>query len=991
MLAKPIHFNTIGQQYGDFEVTHIVDIPELQSCLIELVHRPSHAQVMHIANEDSENLFCLSFQTFPEKSDGVAHILEHTVLCGSKKFPVKDPFFSMTRRSLNTFMNALTGSDFTCYPAATQVKKDFYNLLDVYMDAVFFPNLSRLSFLQEGHRIEFADPQDPTSLLEYKGVVLNEMKGVMSSPSARLSEAIHEALYPHLTYGVNFGGNPTIIPQLTYEELIAFHKKFYHPSHCLFFFYGNFPLQGHLDFIAEHALKDVIPAPPIPPLLFQKKNQEPKYLTMYYPIAHDEEDQSKSYVSFGWLTCPIIDQEQVLALSILEIILLDTDASLLKMAWLKSGLCKLVNSHMDTDVHEGSWIITLRGCDPNMADECEHLLNKTLEDIVAQGIPLNLVENAIHQLEIYRSEIGGDHAPFGLSLFMRSALLKQHHVLPEEGLKIHTLFDVIHKKALNDPNYFSAIIKKVLLDNKHRVRVVMKPDKNLTSTEHSEERRLLEEIRGKLSDKDIKNLLTQSQKLAKFQQKQQEENIDVLPKLDLEDIPKASRHFELTRETIGRLHVFHHGCFTNKILYTDLVFQLPYIPIEDLSFVRLFCILMTQMGCGARNYAENLEFIQANTGGIAASLTFNLQAQNHCEFHPSIHLRSKALYRKTPKLFSLLADLTAAVDFTDLHRLKEVMLKHYTGLESSLAQNAMRYAINLSASQLDVASSIANSWYGLDYYWKIKEIATDLNHHLVPLSRKMQELQHKLLGLDNSDFVITCDKEFYNELKDHGFYGLTQIPTKPFESWKGDYPLKKIPSQGRIIASPIAFIGKVFKTVSYVDPDSPALALAASLLDNLTLHPLIREQGGAYGSGAVSNAISGNFYFYSHRDPNISRTLEAFEIAIAHISEGKFDEADLEEAKFDIIQGLDEPVPPGHRGEHAYGWYCEGKTQPIRQAFRDRLLSLTSQQIIEAVDKHIIPQFKHGITAVFAGSELLEKENEILQAKGYTPLVIEKI
>lgn len=991
MHSKPFHFNTPGQKYGDFEVTRCVDIPELQSRLIELVHIPTAAQVMHIANEDSENLFCLSFQTFPEKSDGVAHILEHTVLCGSKKFPVKDPFFSMTRRSLNTFMNALTGSDFTCYPAATQVKKDFYNLLEVYIDAVFFPNLKRLSFLQEGHRLEFAHPNDPLSPLEYKGVVFNEMKGVMTSPGSRLGEAMHEALYPQLTYGKNFGGNPKIIPELTYEELVDFHKKFYHPSHCLFFFYGNFALQGHLDFISEYALKGITKAPPLSHLPMQTKYKNPVSLVTHYPIAGDEKEQAKTYVAFGWLTCPITDQEQVLALSILEIVLLDTDASPLKMALLKSGLCKLVSSHIDTEIHEGCWIITLRGCEADTADECELLLHKTLSDIVRKGIPLNLIENAIHQLEIYRSEIGGNHAPFGLSLFMRSGLLKQHGVLPEEGLKIHTLFDAVHKKAVLDPAYFTQLIQQTLLDNPHRARVVMTPDKHLAAQEHEEERCLLDNIRAKLTSKETDHIIRQSHELAIFQTHQQEESPDMLPKLSLEDIPKLSRNFELLREETGPLGVYHHNCFTNKILFTDLTYKLPQIPIEDLSYVRLFCVLLTQMGCGGRNYIDNLDFIQANTGGISASLFFNLQAQDALQFYPSIHIRSKALYRKSNKLFSLMADLTHSVDFTDLARLREVVLKHYTSLESSLAQNAMKYAINLSASPLDTASYIANAWYGLEYYWKIKHIASDLHNHLAFLSQKMQELHHKLLGLENPNLVLSCDSEFYHELKNHDFYGLSKIPTRSYESWKCDCPSVKIPSQGRIIPSPVAFIGKVFKTVSFTHPDSPVLALAASLLDNLTLHPIIREQGGAYGSGAVSNALSGNFYFYSYRDPNISKSLEAFDIAINDLAQGKFDEQDLEEAKFDIIQGLDEPVPPGLRGEHAYGWLREGKTQSIRQAFRDGLLNTTPEQIINAVNEHIIPRSQDGVTVVFGGQELLEKENEILQAKGLPTLAIEKI
>ncbi|MBA2727468.1 MAG: insulinase family protein, partial [Parachlamydiaceae bacterium] len=360
-------FDHVGYRYKDFVVTSSVEIHELQCHLYELVHLPTSAQIMYIANDDPENLFCLSFQTLPDNSDGVAHILEHTVLCGSKKFPVKDPFFGMTRRSLNTFMNALTGADFTCYPAASQIPKDFYNLLDVYLDAVFHPNLNLFSFLQEGHRLEFAQPDDPSSPLEFKGVVYNEMKGAMASATSRLHEILNEALFPDITYGYNSGGEPTEIPSLTYEKLKEFHKKFYHPSRCLFFFYGNFPLEDHLDFIDQHTLQHTVKFLPLPQLPLQPRFTIPKIIEAKYPIAPDEDTEYKTLIGFSWLTCHILNQKELLALSILEALLLDTDASPLKKSLLKSGLCKQVSSYMDTDLSEIPFTIILRGCDAESA------------------------------------------------------------------------------------------------------------------------------------------------------------------------------------------------------------------------------------------------------------------------------------------------------------------------------------------------------------------------------------------------------------------------------------------------------------------------------------------------------------------------------------------------------------------------------------------------------------------------------------------------
>jgi Zn-dependent M16 (insulinase) family peptidase len=991
MTSKSSRLQTVNQTYHDFKLTRFLEIPELQCVLRELIHEPSGAQIMHIDNDDPENLFCLSFQTRPYNSNGVAHILEHTVLCGSKKFPIKDPFFAMTRRSLNTFMNALTGADFTCYPASTQVPKDFYNLLEVYLDAVFHPNLNELSFLQEGHRLEFANPLDPQSPLEYKGIVYNEMKGAMSSASARLSEAINESIFPNTTYGFNSGGDPASIPQLTYEEMKEFHQTYYHPSRCLFFFYGNLPLEGHLDFIAEQTLHHTHPVSPLPPIPLQPRYQAPIYRELSYPIASEEDTTDKTFIAFGWLTCQILEQQHALALNILEIILMDTDASPLKKALLKSGLCKQAHAFIDMELSEIPWGITLKGCNPDQADALEILIRETLEEICHQGISLEMIENAIHQLEFHRSEITGDHAPFGLSLFMRSALLRQHGVPPEEGLKIHSLFNQIRQQALADLHYFTNLIQKYLIHNPHYVRIVMQPDKELGQKEALAEKHVLESIKASLTSEQVQKIIEKSTELAHFQKAQEEEDIDVLPKVTLDDVPFRSRHYSLNRETVGHLEVFHHPTFTNDIIYADLVFDLPHLPEEDLPYLRLLTIILTQVGAGQLDYDEMLHSIQGNTGGIAAGISLNLQAHDYQQLFPTFHIKGKALHRKASKLFSIIQDFVTSPRLEDLERLKEIILKHFTGLESRLNQSALKYAINLSASSLNLASKIAERLYGLSYYWKIQELVKDFDRQAPYVLAKLQALQERIMPLDHPHLILSCSHADYNALKGHGFYGLKDLQTNPFTPWQGNYALELIPSQGRVIASPVAFIGKVFPTVSYIHPDSPALNLVAFLFDNLVLHPRIREQGGAYGGGSVNNAMSGSFYFYSYRDPNIASTLKAFDEAIQTILKGHFNELDLEEAKLEMIQTLDAPVSPGSQAELAYGWWREGKTVDIRQAFRNKILSLTKVEILEAVERVIQPNHFKGATVVFAGQELLEKENRELEEQGLPPLPIKTI
>ena len=991
MKKKPLLLNTTSEKYNDFVVIKSTEITELQCILTEVVHTPTGAQIMHIGNDDPENLFCLSFQTLPNSSNGVAHILEHTVLCGSEKFPVKDPFFAMTRRSLNTYMNALTGQDFTCYPAASQVPKDFYNLLEVYLDAVFKPNLKNFSFMQEGHRLEFSNPNDPHSLLEYKGIVYNEMKGAMSSPISRLGETLNKAMFPDITYGYNSGGDPKEIPSLTYEELLEFHQQYYHPSRCLFFFYGNLPLVKHLDFIAEHTLNSAKKTVSLPPVPLQPRFTQPRYLHSYYPISPHEQTENKSMIGVGWLTCHILEQHELLALNILEIILMDTDASPLKMALLKSGLCKSASAYIDLDVNEIPFVIVLKGCNVDNAKEIESLVKRTLTRIVTEGIPLELVENAMHQLEFFRSEITGDQAPFGLSLFMRSALLKQHSAQPEEGLMIHSLFERLRQHLLEDPLYLTNLIQKHFIDNTHFVCVVQEPSKELEAQELAEERAALDKIRESMSKDQVQSLIKQASELEAFQKSQEEVDVDILPKLTLADVPVYAKDYPLSTETIKDFQIFHHSCFTNEIVYVDLVFNLPDLKEEDLAYARLFSLLLPQMGCGDRDYVKNLEFIQANTGGINSYLSLNPQAQDYNTIFPTFSLKGKALHRKVPMLFQLLYEMSTTPNFKDESRLKEVLQKHYTALESSLAQNSLRYAINLSASGLSIPSHITNLWYGLEYFWKIKDLAQNFDERRDFLINKLLEMKDKLLAIEKPDLILSCNAKTYDELKGNNFYGLLDMPLNPNQSWQAEFQLANTPSQGRVISSPVAFISKVFQTVPYVHKYAPALTIAAFLFDNLTLHAAIREQGGAYGGGAVNNVMSGQFYFYSYRDPNIFDSLEAFDKSIQMVLKGDFDDEDLSEAKLEMIQSMDSPISPGSRADLAYEWLREGKTLEIRQAFRDKLLTLNKNDIIEAVREVIVPRWNKGTTVAFASKELLERENVLLEAAHKSPLTIENI
>ena len=982
MLTDPHFLKAAGERYGDFVVTKFLSIEELSCTLRELQHLPSGALVMHIASKDPENLFCLSFKTYPSNSNGVAHILEHTVLCGSRKFPIKDPFFSMSRRSLNTFMNALTGSDFTCYPAASQNEKDFYNLMDVYIDAVFHPELKETSFHQEGHRLEFSDPQDARTPLEIKGIVFNEMKGNLASADTRLWHALMQLLVPDLTYAHNSGGDPAEIPDLTYAELVAFHETYYHPSRCLFFFYGDLPLKKHLDFIAEKALKGVAPKQPLAPIKKQARFKAPLCKEMRYPVSESDELSQRTIISFAYLTASLLDQEEVLALHVLDSVLMETDASLLKSALIQSGLCIHADAFMDAEMSEVPYAIVCKGCDPENSDKLEKTLKNALSSIVEKGIPSHMIDAAIHQLEFARLEITGDHAPFGLTLFMRSALAKQHGCNPENALMVHALFEQLLSKV-TDPGYLTGLIKKHFLENPHSVRLVMHPDPTLSSQEVQQEKQKLAVIKSTLSEKQIEEILTTAKTLSAYQKQTQHQSLDCLPKVTLSDVTPLVRDFPLKQLHCKNLTIHHHDTFTNHILYADLIFDLPHIAEEDLPYVHLLTSLLPEIGCGKRSYAQNLEYIQAHTGGIGASCGLHIQASDPKLGRPSLNLRGKALRRKMSHLLTLMKETVETPRLDEGKRIEELILQLRDSQLSRLNRQAMRYAVQLAVSGFSPASHISQSWYGLRYFKMIESLSKELRQNTLKLTDKLLLLKQQLFTFHNPTLVLACSKEMLQEIQKEDFYGLAEIKTQqPFTPWSLDYPVEPVTSHARIIPAQVAFTAQAFKTVTYLHPHAPALTVAATLFDNKILHHKIREQGGAYGCGATYSSTLGHLYFHSFRDPHLTTTLRTFQEAVRAIASGRFTDEDLEEAKLGIIQQFDTPISPGSRALTAYTWLRDGKTPSMRQEFRGKLLDLTTRDLQRAIELELLPKIEQGVTVTFAGKELLEKENPLLATEG---------
>lgn len=967
-----------GKRYNGFLVTKAIPLPEINVFMYELIHEQSGACVIHLDTDDKENCFCLGFQTLPSSSNGVAHILEHLVLCGSKKYPINDPFFSMSRRSMNTFMNAMTGADFTLYLASSQIESDFYHLLDVYLDAVFFPELKQLSFLQEGHRLEFTNPTDPTTPLTYQGVVYNEMKGAMSSINSRLWKKMLHQLYPDLPYAHNSGGDPEEIPSLSYEELQEFYQNYYHPSHCLFYFYGDLPLKKHLDFLEEKLLSGVEKTTLLSPIEEQKRFADPKICHEHYPIGKEENLEKKTIFALGFLTCHVQDQDELLAISLLESILMEHDASPLKHRLFSSSLVGSFDSYIDVEMSEIPWVFVMKGLNEEDIPAIKELFFQSLEGISKEKISKELIEAALHQLEFHRLEITEEGLPHGFHLFFRSGLIKLHGCEAEDGLQIHGHLASL-KKKIKDPSFLPDLIQKYLLSNHHRVELTVAPDPQLADREAEAEKKTLQKIEAALKEEEKKKIIEQSIALQKYQESLDREKINLLPILQMDEIPKKSQNFPLHKEKINNLPLYYHECFTNQVTYVDLAFDLSILTDEEMALLSLFSHFLTEVGCGKKSYRQMLDEMNRYTGGIEAFLSFNIQTDDPKSFAPTFMIRGKALHRNSAKLFSLLEKITHSAEFYDKQRIKELLIHEKTELDAKQVKNAMHYAISLSLSPYSYPQRLKNLWYGQAYYRNIEKLCQDIDNSVDYLADLFTDMRDKIFQYTPS-LILACDEKHYNHLHSSSFYEIARDSTPHRAHLRKDKGLDPtFTSAGYLVSSPVAFISRGFQTVTYTNPHAPSLAVMTELMNDLYLHEEIREKGGAYGSDASYNPQSGSFFFTSYRDPNLASTLHAFDKAVEKMEKGDFHEQQLYEGKLGVLQHLDSPLSPGVRGYVAYSWHKTKKTLKEREEYRHKILHLSKKDIQEAAQKAIRPHLETATTVAFAGKAFFEKENTKLK------------
>jgi presequence protease len=952
---------------GGYAILRQERLERLEGTYLELEHERTGARHIHVQCPDDNNSFAVFFPTVPNDSTGVAHILEHVVLAGSQRFPVRDPFFSMTRRSLATFMNAFTSADWTMYPFSTRNAKDFTNLLEVYLDATFFPRLTEDSFKQEGIRFEFEDPADPNSGLRYKGIVFNEMKGALASPHAAVQRVVGRALFPGLTYEHISGGDPEHIPDLSWEHLRKFHAIHYHPSNAYFYTYGDKPLEETLAAIDKLALSRFDRIDVDTRILDVKRFAKPVKAVEPYPATPGEDNTRKAQALVAWVTVPTGDSFRLLAMKVLSEVLLANAGSPLRKALIDSklGTAMADGSGLQDDYRETVFGAGLKDIAAEDAEKVERVVLDTLERLVKNGVDKAQVDAAIHRLEFEKRERSNAGFPYALKVLFSCLAPYYYGGDPYSALNFDA--DVARlERDRTEGRFFEVLIQAELLDNPHRGLLTVVADTELEGRQRRKELDRLSAIEATLTDSDRARIVAEAQRLKVEQEAKQD--LSTLPTLELSDIPMKFEDVPSKNGLVGSAKIEFFPQPTNGVTYIDVRSDFSALTPAEKDLLPLFGRVLTQAGAAGQDYVEIATRIAAYTGGIGAGAQVQPLAVRD-DYLQLFVISGRALDRNAKPFVELLADLTARLE-VEPGRLKEIVAESATRLESSIASLGFQFAILLAQSKLSSEGAINDRLQGIGMLHVMRDLAKLNDRDLKGVVAKLDAIRRKLFTKDSIAMVVTCEESMVGTLRDL-LAGLVEALPSEGDGGAPDQPRPlDVLREARTAPMPVAFNVRTFHTVRYTHPDAPVLLVLANYLRDTFLHREIREKGGAYGAYAQANTGGGSFYFGSYRDPNIIRTYDIYDEAVRWVMEGDIEAEALKEAILGACGDVDPLESPDIKGRREAANKLTGFTRAERETFKQRLLKVSADDLRRVASTYLAKG--RPIQATVAGSDLIE-------------------
>jgi Zn-dependent M16 (insulinase) family peptidase len=988
-----------------FEILDIIDLAELEagdgqpSQGIWARHQKSGAEVFHVLNDDREILFAFAFATAPEDNTGAAHILEHSVLCGSQSYPLKDAFLVLAQGSLQTFLNAWTFPDKTVYPASSVNEHDYFNLMSVYGDAVFRPLLSEWTFMQEGHRLFFSPPADNRGgeNLSITGVVYNEMKGAYSSMDTYSGLWSVKAVLPGTPYAFESGGDPEYIPELSWEGLKEFHRKRYSPANCRIFLAGNIPTETQLAFLEKQFFSSLEPGRAVPPIRKAERWKEPRNFRIPCPAGADQ----KSTVFLSWLCGDALDTAGTLALSALAETLLGHDGSPLTRALIESGLGEDLApvSGLESEIRETLFAVGLRGVDTagtgpdtGAARQVGGLVLGELEKLVRDGIPRKEIEAALLSMEFSNREIKRSGGPFSL-VWMRRALRGWiHGAAPWESLLFVTPFTQLKKRLAAEPRYFESLIQTYLLDNPHRALVLVEPEAGYLKKQEAGLARRLAEKAGSLNETERRALDEKNAALERFQTEgDSPEVLARIPHLSRRDLSPEIPRVPRNLASAGGAPVLTHELYTNGITYADLAFPLDVFPPEDYLWMPFFSRAVVSLGLPGMDYAEVSSLLARTAGGLRAMLQSGSPAPGTARALSTpagifdlagrdwICCRLKALDEKFEAALDLTRRLMVEADFSDRRRIRDLVLEMKNEADASLAPLGHHYASGRSSRRFSRARMVDEVWNGLGQIEFVHRLAeTDT----AEICGKLRSIRDTLAAAGFFVNLTGSAPALENSLRliHRGSFGPPR-PRNPrsaaaenFAPLLGGSPAPETspPGTAEVYASPslqIGFAARTFAASPYDSPGQMPEVVLSHLFSTGALWEDIRMKGGAYGAFAHPDNLEGYYSFCTYRDPNPRRSLERFEAILR--GQAEFSENEVEKAIIGCYAQETRPRTPAEKGLADFSRFLYGIEDSHRARKLERLIRVQGDEISAALERLAAQTLSHPV--IVAGTAMAEK------------------
>ena len=958
-----------------YEIIREENLSDIRSAGYLLRHKKTGARVMLIENDDENKVFNIAFRTPPKNSTGVAHILEHSVLCGSREFPLKDPFVELVKGSLNTFLNAMTYPDKTCYPVASCNDQDFQNLMHVYLDAVFYPNIYKKEeiFRQEGWSYQLEDTEGP---LKYNGVVYNEMKGAFSSPDEVLEREIMNSLFPDTPYGCESGGDPNHIPELSYEEFLQFHKTYYHPSNSYIYLYGNMDMAEKLEFIDEHYLSafeklEVDSALPLQPAFTERKE-----LQLEYPVSESENEEGNAYLAYSTVVGDASDELTAMAFEVLDYALLSAPGAPLKQALLDAQIGMDVYGSYDDGILQPYFDIVAKGTDPDKKEKFVEIIRTTLEDIVKNGIDKKALKAGINYMEFRYREADFSAWPkglmYGLDIF-GSWLYSDEKAFSH--VKLIPVFEKL--KALSGERYFEDLIQKYLLDNPHGSVITLVPSKGLAARR---EKALEEQLQAKLekmTQEEKETLVEKTKALVEYQEAEEEPGSEkCIPMLKREDIKKEAAGFTNEELDVSGSLFLYHEVPTNGISYLDLMFDLKNLDPEDVPYLGLLKSVLGFVDTAHFSYGELSNEINAETGGISCGVEVFDRADSTEEYKAVFSVRGKVMYPRIDVLFRMIREILNTSKLDDGKRLYEIIARVKSRAQANLVSAGHSTAVLRGASYSSPMAAFQDEMAGVGYYQFIEKLEKEFDSRKEELVKKLTALMTEILRPELLCVSYTGERESLDTvvkqvkaLKDTLHTEAAEVSSKPMSCEKKN--------EGFTTSGQVQYVARTgnFRKKGYEYTGALDILKVALSYDYLWMN--LRVKGGAYGCMSGFKR-SGESYFVSYRDPHLKRTLEVYEGIPEYVRTFQADEREMTKYIIGTISGKDVPRTPQMQGSISKTAYFCGVTEEMMQKERDQILNADVEDIRNLAP--LVEAILSDDAVCVVGSETaIEKEREIFK------------